>query len=233
MQSFGTSKPRVRRKAEGTEERTARDLFTYKQPRYPGVLDYGDEDPEPEEPRLDFSVRKVNSSAGFEDELSDISDDELKQVLSAILHNDTDFNVMNENVYVIYQKLVALESLFAEFKRKGCRESFATPTLPPYIQTTTAVYAPGDLQDNSEINEHLNRLALLKVTKGVTYLKVMRSSVPPSEQKFSNDSVINAEIHTRLNRLSVLSHKHDVKFKTFFETLESESSSAGRAGGGF
>lgn len=180
-----------------------------------------------------------SSSLGFEEDyVSHHQDDqgggledekELKTFLSSLLRNDSDFVAMNENIFVIYTRLLELEgklnnSILA-FIDSAKAQLVATTDPTPRFTTTTQVYVGSNTADNAEINLLLNRLAELRYQNGLEIIASLKSNLPLNQVKFSVNVVVDEEVHTILYRLKEFSQMYGLSFKTYLEKMEASTRS--------
>jgi hypothetical protein len=156
-----------------------------------------------------------NSSSVTKDEL--LADQELKSIVTLLLHNDSDFSAMNENVFVMYLRLVDVE---AELNRSLAALIQLEPTTPePLYSTTIAAYVKSSAAHNLEVNRLLNRLLQLKFSKGLNY-QPLKDASSIQAVTFSSDPIVNAEVHSVLAKLKIMATRYQLSFKQFFESLE-------------
>jgi len=159
-----------------------------------------------------------SSSSVTKDEL--LADQELKSIVTLLLHNDSDFTAMNENVFVMYLRLMDVE---AELNRSLTALIQLEPTTPePLYSTTIAAYVKSNVAHNLEVNRLLNRLFQLKFTKGLNYQSLKEASSIQAIT-FSSDPTVNAEVQSTLAKLKILATRYQLSFKNFFAALEAMS----------
>lgn len=163
-----------------------------------------------------------DQGGGLEDE------QELKTFLSSLLRNDSDFVAMNENIYVIYTRLLELEAKLnntvSALMDSAKTQLVVTTTDPtPRFTTTTQVYVASNAADNAEINSLLNRLAELRHQNGLEIIASLKSNLPLNQVKFSDNVVVDEEVHNVLYRLKDFSQMYGLTFKTYLEKMEAST----------
>ena len=145
-----------------------------------------------------------------------LADAELKNILTAVLHNDTEFSGMNENVFFMYLRLMEVE---ADLNRSlAALTQLGSTTLQPLYSSTVQTYVKGNEAHNSEINFLLNRLLQLRISKGLTYLNVLKEG--RGNMKYSNDSTVDAEVRLIFAKLMVYAQMYNLSYKNFLASLE-------------
>jgi len=153
-------------------------------------------------------------SASPEDEA--LADQELKSIVTRLLHNDSDFLTLNENIFLLYLRLMDVEAELNRSVAAVVQEAFETTDLP--FITTTKVYVETNPEHNSEVNRLLNRLVYLRFTRGLVYLKVLKSI--DKALKFSSESELDSEVRNIFVQLKVLAALYGLDFKQFLADLE-------------
>jgi len=178
--------------------------------------EYELEEEEEEEEEVNSSEVPGSSTSRPDDDL--LADAELKSVLSLLLHNDTDFSTMNENVFVMYLRLMELE---ADLNRSvAALTQLGSSTPEPLYTSTVQTYVRGNSGHNVEINALLNRLLQLRVTKGLTYLDGLKESASGKAVRYSDNAKLDSEVKQIFARLMVFGRLYNISFKNYLASLE-------------
>lgn len=128
---------------------------------------------------------------------------------------------MNQNVFVMYLRLMEVEVDFNRSMNALAQLAFVGTTTPkPFYTSTTQAYVRGNSEANAEINRLLNRLLDLRLTKGLAYLAVMKTDAAGVTPNYSSDPDIDAEVRQIFAKLMVYAKMYNLSFRKYLARLE-------------